>query len=80
MLMYQFVCKKQCVKIPLIQRDIKILAKHGWEFFCMECNLPDNFNPTDACTCVQLTKCAVGIKKIYIQTPYALYKYLIKSQ
>lgn len=77
LIMYQFVRHNKIVKIKLKCRDIKILAQHGWVFIFMPGTLVENFNKYRAFTCVQLAKRALGIRAPYIQTPNALYKYLI---
>ena len=72
-IMYQFVRRGQIVLIPLKARDIKILMQHGWEFVLMEQHaVSKDFASLHAFTCVQLAKKAVGVRDIWIQTPYAL--------
>ncbi|MBQ2017775.1 MAG: hypothetical protein II208_04615 [Alphaproteobacteria bacterium] len=75
--MYQFVRRRQIVLIQLKARDIKILIQHGWDFI-----LTEQYVITKDCahmhvfTCVQLAKEAIGMRNIWIQTPYALYRKL----
>ena len=77
--MYQFVNYRHVEKIKLNMRDIKILKAHGWEFIYINgIALPHDFNPYHTRTCVDLTKRAIGLKNLRIQTPSALYKNLTK--
>jgi hypothetical protein len=66
-------------QIRLSMRDLQILQRHGWRFIYLTGDLAYNFNNTNAKTCVQLSKHAIGIKNIYIQTPNSLYKYLLSD-
>ena len=74
-ILYQFVSPKKIYPIQIKQRDIKILAQHGWTFIRYDCklNLQD---AKHAKTCVQYTKRAIGIKNAIIQTPDDLFRYL----
>ncbi len=76
-IMYQFVRRGQIAQIPLKKRDIKILIQHGWEFVLMEQHaVSKDFTCLHAFTCVQMAKKAIGMRNIWIQTPYALYRKL----
>lgn len=76
MTLYQFVRHGQIVKIPILARDIKILAAHGWRFVYLPRTLPQNIDERHICTCVHLTKRLIGMHNIFIQTPNALYRKL----
>lgn len=76
MQMLQFVRKNNIHKINLKMRDIKILKKHGWFFIFTNNNIPCDFQPNKAWSCVDLCKRALGIKQHWIQTPDALYRHL----
>jgi hypothetical protein len=77
-IMYQFIKNKNIKKIVLQMRDLKILQKFGWRFVYIIGSLSHDFINTNAVTCVNFTKAAIGLKKPAIQTPLALYKYLTK--
>ena len=79
LIMYQFISTKQIKQIHLNMRDLQILRKHGWRFIYLTGNLPFKFYNKNAKTCVQLSKQAIGINKWNIQTPNALYKYLLSK-
>ena len=76
LIMYQFINRKNIVKIKLSQRDITILRTHGWKFIYISPNVKINLDCAHAYSCVNLSKRALNIHSIFIQTPYALYKYL----
>lgn len=77
LVLFQFV-KRNCIKqIPITKRGIAQLESDGWVFIYLKQN-PVNFN-IHAWTCVNFVKTAIGLKKIWIQTPNALYKYLKKN-
>lgn len=79
LVMYQFVRRGDVEKIEIQTRDLKILKSHGWDFIYIHgAKIPHDFNPNNAITCVDLSKRIIGLKKIYIQTPLALYKELMK--
>jgi hypothetical protein len=75
-IMYQFITHRHVEKIILRQRDIRILAAHGWRFVYVPCDIKYDFNPNSAWTCVELAKYAIGIRAPWILTPYALYRYI----
>jgi len=75
-LMYQFIAHRHTEQIALRQRDIAILAAHGWCFVYIPRDIKYQFNPNAAWTCVGMSKCALGLHAPWIQTPYALYKYI----
>jgi len=78
---YQFTNPHNITIIPIKKRDIKILQSHGWEFIEHNTKIvPQSALNIRALTCVQFTKRFCGIKKISIQTPYALFKYLRKHK
>ena len=77
LVMYQFVRRNICVKVHLRMKDIKILNKNGWSFIYLTGDVPPNFNTKNVRTCVELAKRAIGLKRRLIQTPNAMYKYLI---
>ena len=75
-IMLQFVSRKHVEQIELQKRDIGILAAHGWRFIYLPCDIPHEFNPNTAWSCVNMAKHAIKMKSVTIQTPYALYKKL----
>ena len=80
LIMYQFVCRNKIEQIALRTRDIAILRAHGWHFIYIPTDI--QLNPDyllHAYSCVDLSKRAIGIKSVFIQTPYALYKYLTRK-
>ena len=78
--LYQFVNKNNVAKISMTQRDIKILEHHNWKFVKYSCKFaPGHALKTKSITCVQFTKHACQIKKITIQTPDALFRFLTKQ-
>ena len=74
--MMQFVKYNQIVPIIIKLRDIKILEKFGWEFLMLPRKYKDIPPHPRALTCVQFAKHAIGLKNIWIQTPWQLYKKL----
>ena len=80
LVMYQFITRNNIAKIHLQPRDIAILRAHGWKFVYMSPNAhPSGFGSAPPYSCVDLSKRALGIKSIFIQTPYDLYKHLVKK-
>ena len=77
LVLYQFVKSGVTEKIHLNMRDLQILQQHGWRFIYLTGNLPYDFCNKKVHTCVQLSKAAIGIKNLRIQTPNSLYKYLL---
>lgn len=76
LVMYQFTNMHDISKIELQNRDIAILRAHGWRFIYIPTDISDDFDPRHAYSCVDLSKRAIGIRNILIQTPYSLYKHL----
>lgn len=76
LVMYQFIHKRHIEQIPINMRDIKLLRAHGWQFVYIPRDLPHQFNPNDAYSCVDLSKRAIGLNARTIWRPDALYKYL----
>ncbi len=74
LIMYQFTNIHNITPIELNNRDIRILRAHGWRFIYVPIDVPDDFNPQYAYSCVDLSKHALGIKNKFTQTPYRLYK------
>ena len=77
LIMYQFVRRNKIKQISLRTRDIAILRAHGWHFVY----IPADIQLHDCClfraySCVDLSKRAIGMKSLFIQTPFALYKKL----
>lgn len=72
---YQFVHVNKVKKITIKKRDLKILQKHGWVLIKYS-TIAQEISKSHYLTCVQFTKCVCGIKKLKIQTPFALFKYL----
>ncbi len=77
LIMYQFIRRNHITKIHLCPRDITILRLYGWKFVYISPPTPINLDCVSAYSCVDLCKHTLKIKSIFIQTPYALYKYLI---
>ena len=78
--MYQFIKHNHIAAIHLTSRDIAILRTHGWKFIYVSPEDPiHTFYPKFTFSCVGLCKHALGIKSIFIQTPYALYKHLVQK-
>ena len=75
-IMYQFMRRAHIAKIALHARDIGILKRHGWVFIELPNTAPMGLEYNRAFTCVQLAKYSIGMQKISIQTPNALYKRL----
>lgn len=75
LIMYQFVRRNHISKIQLSMRDIRILKSHGWKFVYL--SQPAGAPISGAYTCVNFTKRAIKLRAPFIQTPNALYKYLI---
>jgi hypothetical protein len=87
-IMIHFVRPGKIEMIPLSARDIKILEQHGWVFFNYEVrSMKYEIKPQDdihisyfllhnSITCVALAKKILCIRNPFIQTPYALYKWL----
>ena len=75
-IMYQFVAHNHVEQIIMRQRDIGILAAHGWHFIYVPRDIKYQFNPAASWTCVGMSKRAIGIHAPWILTPYALYKYI----
>ena len=76
LVMYQFVRPRHIEKINLHTRDIKILQSHGWQFVYVPIDAPHDFVSYESYSCVDLSKHALGIRNIFIQTPDSLYKYI----
>ena len=80
LVMYQFIKRHHIVKITLDTRDIAILRAHGWQFVYIspwtQIHAPD-FD--SAYSCVDLSKRAIDVKSVFIQTPNALYKHLTRK-
>jgi len=76
LVMYQFTNPRNITKLELQNRDIAILRAHGWRFVYVPMDIPHDFNPITAYSCVDLSKRALGIRNLCIQTPYGLYKYI----
>ena len=77
LIMYQFTRIHHVSTIELQNRDIAILRAYGWRFIYIPTDIPDDFNPTKAFSCVDLSKRAIGIHNSFIQTPYSLYKRIV---
>ena len=77
-IMYQFTHSKNIRPIVLQMRDLQILQKYGWRYVYINGTLRNNFAKQKAKTCVGFTKNAIGVHNWKIQTPYALYKYLMR--
>lgn len=77
LIMHQFVKYGVTEQIELNMRDLQILKKHGWRFVYLTGNISHEFYAKKVHTCVQLSKQAIGIKNWRIQTPNALYTYML---
>lgn len=76
LIMYQFIKRNRITKIHLHPRDIVILRQHGWAFIYISPVTNVNLDYVSAYSCVDLSKRALKLKSMFIQTPYALYKHL----
>ena len=80
LIMYQFIKHNHIEHIHLHTRDIAILRAHGWQFIYTTADTPPNNQCfKHAYSCVDLSKRAINLHSVFIQTPYALYKYLVKK-
>lgn len=77
--MYQFTHHNTIEQIHLHPRDIALLRTHGWKFIYISPNTKTNYDFTHAYSCVDLSKHAIGIHSMFIQTPDSLYKYLTQK-
>lgn len=77
MFLYQFVRYKHIDIIEINDSGINKLAKFGWVFIYMPQNISPDFTAQNAKTCVDMVKRAIGLKRLFIQTPDSLYKYLV---
>ena len=74
---YQFVNTGKIIPIKLRKNDLNRLTNYGWIFIkCNHTPICDDICNIHALTCVQFTKRVYSIKKIFIQTPDALLRYL----
>ncbi|MDE6477762.1 MAG: hypothetical protein K2L94_00770 [Alphaproteobacteria bacterium] len=78
LVLYQFTRRGMVNTLTICPRDIQILGRHGWAFIYLPGNLASDFCGTDARTCVDMAKRAAGIRAPWVQTPLALYKYLMR--
>lgn len=76
MVLYQFVQRGNITKINLRPRDLNILMQYGWVFVPLPGGAVQNFDKMRARTCVQMTKNAIGMRKHFVQTPWALFQRL----
>jgi hypothetical protein len=77
LIMHQFITHRVTEKIELNMRDLQLLRRHGWKFIYLTGKIPHDFCNKNAYTCVQLSKSAIGLKNWRIQTPNALYTYML---
>lgn len=77
-IIHQFVRRGNVAHIAITMRGISQLARYGWDFIYLKSPPDMHFNP-NAWTCVNYAKHTLGIKKFWIQTPDALFRYLKKS-
>lgn len=75
--LHQFVSRGNIAKIAITKRGIAQLKFKGWVFIYIPHRKLEQFDAR-SWTCVNYAKSALGIKKFWIQTPNALYKYLKK--
>ena len=77
LVLHHFIRHNHIEQIHINPRDIEILRTHGWEFIYVSPTINTNhFDYMRAYSCVDLSKRAIGLKSIFIQTPYGLYKHL----
>lgn len=76
--LHQFAHCGNVAYISITAHGIERLRALGWVFICIKSPQRICFNK-NAKTCVNYVKHAVGIKKFWIQTPDALFRYLKKS-
>ena len=77
--LYQFTHYNHIERIHLHPRDIALLRAYGWKFVYISPNIKTNYDFTHAYSCVDLSKHAIGIHSMFIQTPDSLYKYLTQK-
>jgi len=75
--LHQFVKRCHVAHIAVSERSIAQLSNNGWVFIYLD--LPVTALDEKQITCVNFVKHAIGLKKFWIQTPNALYKYLKKN-
>ena len=79
--MYQFIKRGHVVQISLRPNDIDRLKHFGWKFIKYDAKFaPEIDLQSKPWTCVQFTKQSIGVKKITIQTPDDLLKYLLSKK
>lgn len=77
LLMYQFVHRGNVAKINISNQSIGQLRRFDWAFVYLPYDIAYNFDPYSARTCVDMTKSALKIKNIFIQTPDSLYRHIV---
>lgn len=77
MVLYQFCAPGHVTKIPLNMSGIRRLRANGWQFMYVPCDPPRNFDQ-HAFSCVDLSKRALGMRALHVQTPDRLFKHLCR--
>lgn len=75
-ILHQFVGRNNVAYISINRCGIKQLEKYGWRFIRIDVPFLI-FNPNKS-TCVNYVKYAIGLNKLWIQTPDALFRYIKK--
>ncbi len=78
LVLHQFTRQGQCTTLTLSARDMRILGRGGWAFIYLPGTLAADFDGASARTCVAMAKHAARIRAPFVQTPLALYKYLMR--
>jgi len=80
-IIYQFIRTNKIVPVYIKPRDLKILSKHGWIFVKYDHKFDSGhtLNIIPALSCVQFVKRVCRIKKLIIQTPDSLLKYITRK-
>ena len=77
-ILHQFVKRKHICRITITERGLAQLESNGWVFIYKKSPISPQFDP-NAWTCVDYVKRALGLHKIWIQTPNDLFKYIQKN-
>jgi len=78
MIMYQFTAPGRVAKIKINMSGVRRLRAAGWRFIYVPGAAAADFDARGALTCVALSKRALSLHAVRIQTPDALYNYLSK--
>ena len=76
LVLHQFIRPGHIEHITLHARDIGRLGARGWHFVYLCGHATHGRANLKAMTCVAYAKDILGIRNLFIQTPYSLYRYL----